>query len=173
MDRLPNELLHMILGYLDNDIWYNFRLTSVRTHGLPTERDIMKRVNGVVVDYKKLKRLENDLKACKYYLKIIFECCECKTYRVSNGDDLYLEDIVSEVCFSCEDRGIDVNEICNICIDKYYEKPILGVNCISCTGTDCDNDCQYVCPKCIVYYESHDFYCTYCYPHMRSTKSDS
>ena len=62
MDRLPNELLHMILGFLDNEMWYYFRLVSVRTYGLPTERDIMRRVNIAFADYKNGRYLKIILK---------------------------------------------------------------------------------------------------------------
>ncbi len=62
MDRLPNELLHIILGFLDNEIWYHFRLVSVRTYGLPTERDIMRRVNIAFADYKNGRYLKIILK---------------------------------------------------------------------------------------------------------------
>ncbi len=157
MDRLPNELLHMILGFLDNEMWYNFRLVSVRTYGLPTERDIMKRVNEAFADYKKLKELKSDLKSQKSYYAFT-ECCECERYIVYFWKD------EAEHCFSCMDRDMESTMVCEICIAKFRKNPILGVNCLHCINPECYEEDEYVCPKCIVYYElhAHDFYCVDC-----------
>ena len=142
MDRLPNELLHIILGFLDNEIWYHFRLVSVRTYGLPTERDIMRRVNGA---FNKWKVLENNLNNSKY-LNII-KCYDCEGYIVYKYTDI---DNRTPCCSNC------YHFIC----DKCYGEHIRGVNCLRCIN--CNNfQYAYICHNCMLDCHS-DYRCDSC-----------
>ncbi len=116
---LPNELLHMRLGFLPkNEHWSKFRQASVRIYSLPTVREVCARYIGKI---REMKRYEVVVK------KVIQEgyvCNDC--FRVFNMGRGYARDAVgckncrtticTKCCVICRD-GLSVAGYCRTCFD--------------------------------------------------------
>ncbi len=136
---LPNELLHMILGFLpNNEHWSKFRQSSVRIYSLPTVREVCARHIGKIREMKRyvdaMKRGIDDGLACHICFEISFYfgssdwahlgTCECENCGVTTCVGCHL------LCRYCYADTYDHLSYCRTCLDA---NPIMC--CVQC-GND-------------------------------------
>ncbi len=133
---LPNELLHMILGFLpNNEHWSKFRQSSVRIYSLPTCREVCARQVAEIREMKRyvdaMKRRIDDGLACHICLKIFYfgssewpRIGTCENCGVTTCEDCHL------LCRHCYADTEEHFSYCRTCLDA---NPIMC--CVQC-GND-------------------------------------